>query len=93
MIRSLLFLAALALPLCSPAQEAVPPRFHQMLLIIPFENTSNVPGIDWISEAFPEVLSNRLNAGSVFVISRDDRLSAFDRLGIPAGAKPSRATI
>jgi Flp pilus assembly protein TadD/TolB-like protein len=93
MIRSLLFLAALALPLCSPAQETVPPRFHQMLLIIPFENTSNVPGIDWISEAFPEVLSSRLNAGSLFVISRDDRLSAFDRLGIPAGAKPSRATI
>jgi len=92
-VRSLLFLAALALPLRSPAQEGVPPRSRQMLLIIPFENTSNVPGIDWISEAFPEVLSSRLNAGSLFVISRDDRLSAFDRLGIPAGAKPSRATI
>jgi len=64
-----------------------------MLLIIPFENTSNVPGIDWISEAFPEVLSSRLNTGFLVVISRDDRLSAFDRLGIPAGAKPSRATI
>ncbi len=92
-VRSLLFLAALALPLGSPAQEAVPVRSHQMLLIIPFENTSNVPGIDWISEAFPEVLSSRLNTGSLLVVTRDDRLSAFDRLGIPAGAKPSRATI
>src|SRR5256885_13165686 len=27
------------------------------------------------------------------IIGRDDRLYAFDRLGIPATAKPSRATI
>ena len=26
-------------------------------------------------------------------MTREDRLSAFDRLGIPASAKPSRATI
>ncbi len=26
-------------------------------------------------------------------MSRDDRMSAFDRLGVPTGAKPSRATI
>ncbi len=92
-VRSLLFLAALALPLGSPAQEAALARSHQMLLIIPFENASNVPGIDWISEAFPEVLSSRLNTSSLLVFTRDDRLGAFDRLGIPAGAKPSRATI
>lgn len=29
----------------------------------------------------------------MFLINRDDRLYAFDRLGIPPGAKPSRATI
>src|SRR5205807_3754876 len=60
---------------------------------MPFENASNVPGIDWIGEAFPEVLGNRLNSASLFIIGRDDRLYAFDRLGIPATAKPSRATI
>ena len=64
-----------------------------MLLIMPFENSSTVPGIDWISEAFPEVLGLRLDSGSLFVISRNDRLAAFDRLGIPASAKPSRATV
>src|SRR5262249_48732632 len=35
----------------------------------------------------------RLNAAPLFIISRDDRLLAFDRLGLPATAKPSRATI
>lgn len=34
-----------------------------------------------------------MSAAPLFLISRDDRLYAFDRLGIPAGAKPSRATI
>jgi len=90
----LLCLAAIALPLCSPAQQqAGPVRPSQLLLIIPFENASNVAGIDWIGEAFPEVLGNRLSSSSFFIMSRDDRLSAFDHLGIPASAKPSRATI
>lgn len=60
---------------------------------MPFENNSSVPGIDWISESFPEVLAQRLNAPSLFILSRDDRLNAFDRLSIPAVAKPSRATV
>ncbi|MGC2697147.1 MAG: tetratricopeptide repeat protein [Candidatus Angelobacter sp.] len=93
-VSSLLFIAALVVPLCSPAQQQNRPvRSSQLLLIIPFENTSNTAGLDWVSEAFPEVLSARFGSSSLFVMSRDDRLSAFDRLGIPASAKPSRATI
>ena len=60
---------------------------------MPFENTSDGPGLDWIGEAFPEVLNTRLNGSPLFIISRDDRLSAFDQLGLPAAAKPSRATV
>lgn len=78
---------------CAPAQQPQSIRFNQMLMVMPFENASSVPGIDWIGESFPEVLDNRLNSSSLFLISRDDRIYAFDRLGIPATAKPSRATI
>jgi tetratricopeptide (TPR) repeat protein len=60
---------------------------------MPFENLSRVAGIDWMGEAFPEVLGTRLNSNSLVLVSRADRLSALDRLGLPAGAKPSRATI
>jgi Tfp pilus assembly protein PilF/TolB-like protein len=61
---------------------------------MPFENTSTAAsGIDWIGEAFPEVMGSRLSSSSLVVISRNDRLMAFDRLGLPAAAKPSRATI
>jgi tetratricopeptide (TPR) repeat protein len=87
------FLAALVVPRCSFAQpQAERARPTQILLIMPFENASNVPGIDWVGEAFAEIVGNRLNSGSLFVVSRADRLSALDHLGLPAAAKPSRAT-
>src|SRR5438067_4562127 len=58
-----------------------------------FENSSKVPGIEWISEAFPQVISERLGAPNLYVISRDDRVYAFDHFGIPANLQPSRATL
>jgi Flp pilus assembly protein TadD/TolB-like protein len=87
----LLFLAGSSV-FCA-AQQNEQPGPSQMLLILPFENHSTAPGLDWISEAFPEVLSNRFSRSPLFVLSREDRLSAFDHLGIPASARPSRATV
>ncbi|HLQ50662.1 MAG TPA: tetratricopeptide repeat protein [Terriglobales bacterium] len=63
------------------------------LLILPFENQSHAPGLEWISESFPVVLNQRMSSGSMYIIGRDERLYAFDRLGIPAGVKLSRATV
>ena len=88
-----LLLAIVGTPLGVFAQETGEARITQMLLVMPFENASNDPGMDWIGEAFPEVLNTRLNASPLFLISRADRLSAFDQLGLPETAKPSRATI
>ena len=65
----------------------------QTLVVLPFDNTSNAPGLQWVSEAFPEVLGQRLSSPSIYVISREDRLYAFDRLGIPTAIHPSRATL
>jgi len=93
-VLSLLFLAisVLEAPL-QAQQQSGSARVSRLLLIIPFENTSNATGTDWISESFPEVLSTRLGPSGFFIMGRDDRLNAFDRLGIPPGAKPSRATL
>ncbi len=89
------FTLCAALDAISPAsaQQPQPLRSIQILLILPFENASAAPGIDWIGESFPEVVGNRMTSAPLFIISRDDRLYAFDRLGIPPSAKPSRATI
>lgn len=60
---------------------------------MPFENQSSAPGLEWIGEAFPEVLSQRMASPRIYVISRDDRTYAFDHSGIPQAVLPSRATI
>ncbi len=65
----------------------------QTLMVMPFQNQSTVPGLEWISEAFPEVLSQRMASPRIYVISRDDRSYAFDHSGIPTTVLPSRATI
>lgn len=63
------------------------------IVIIPFENRSEAPGLEWIGESFPELLGQRLTSPSFYVIPREDRLRAYDRAGIPADVHPSRATV
>jgi Tfp pilus assembly protein PilF/TolB-like protein len=65
----------------------------ETVLVLPFDNSTHQPGLEWISEAFPEVLGQRLNTQSLFLISRDDRQYAFDRMGIPVNLHASRATL
>ncbi len=71
--------------------QAVPGT--QTVLVLPFNNSTHQPGLEWIGEAFPEVLGQRLDTQSLFLISRDDRQYAFDRMGIPVNLHASRATL
>lgn len=50
-----------------------------------FEKRSSAPGLEWISEAFPEVLGQRMGSDKTYVLSREYRLHAYD--GAPAGAR------
>ena len=61
--------------------------------MVPFENQSQAPGIEWISDSFPELLQERLNSATLFILPRDDRIRAYDRVGIPVELHPSRATL
>ncbi len=61
--------------------------------MLPFENASKAPGLDWIGEAFVEVLVDRMASPSLYAIARQDRNYAFDRAGVPANVHPSRATL
>ena len=63
------------------------------IIVMPFTNASGAPGLQWISEAFPAFLSERLSSDSILPLSREDRMRAYDRAGIPAEVQPSRASI
>jgi tetratricopeptide (TPR) repeat protein len=64
----------------------------RILLVLPFDNRSGQPSLEWIREAAPEILSSRFAAAGFAPMSRADRLYALDHLGLPQGFHPSRAT-
>ena len=75
------------------AQSSTPePSPGRLILVLPFDNRSDQPNLDWISEAIPEVLNRRLASAGFLPISRDDRLYALDHLGLPSTFQPSRAS-
>ncbi len=92
--RSIIFAGALLIASSFRlAQAQSPANSTRTIIVMPFENGSSAPGIQWIGEAFPEILSQRLTSPTIFALQRDDRLRAYDRAGIPAQVQPTRATI
>ena len=65
----------------------------QTLLVVPFENRSRAPGLEWIGDSFPELLKQRLDSPSIYVLPYEDRIRAYDRLGVPIELRASRPTI
>jgi tetratricopeptide (TPR) repeat protein len=64
----------------------------RVVLVLPFENRSGNPSLNWIGDSFPDTLNKRLTSVGFLTLSRDDRAFAYDHLGLPEGFKPSRAT-
>lgn len=91
--RLALLLVALACLIAGRGASAQNLPGTQTLVVMPFENQSSAPGLEWIGESFPEVLSQRMASPRLFVVSREDRVYAFDHSGIPMTVMPSRATI
>jgi len=83
---------AIFLTFSAVAVAQSPHATGQNILVIPFENRSQAPGLEWIGDSFPELLQERLDLPTIFVLPREDRLRAYDRLGIPLELRPSRAT-
>lgn len=85
--------ALLYLPVFGLAQNATEaPASARLLLVLPFENRTSQPNLDWIGEGASDIFNRRLDSAGFLTISRDDRLYALDRLGLPLNFQPSRAT-
>ena len=90
-MRTVLLVLVFFLP-CGMMAQSPAAIGGRLLLVLPFDNRSDQPNLDWISEAVPEVLNRRLTSAGFMPISRDDRLYALDHLGLPATFQPSRAS-
>jgi tetratricopeptide (TPR) repeat protein len=64
----------------------------RILLVLPFDNGSGQPNLEWIREAAPQILGSRFLSAGFAPLSRADRLYALDHLGLPAGFQPSHAS-
>jgi tetratricopeptide (TPR) repeat protein len=71
------------------ATEAVKGR---ILLVLPFDNGTGQPNLEWVREAAPELLSARFASAGFAPMSRADRMYALDHLGLPQQFQPSRAS-
>ena len=92
-VRRAVFLLAVSLLLCPALRAQQPSAWGRTLVVIPFENTSSAPGLDWLGEGFAEALRSQLDSPVLYVATREERLRAYDRQGIPGGLHPSRATV
>jgi len=84
----LLALTALLLPQIARSQDTG----GRVVLVLPFDNRSGNPSLNWIGDSFPDTLDQRLNSAGFLTISHDDRAYALDHLGLPPDFRPSRAT-
>ena len=66
---------------------------RETLLIFPFENESRMANLDWLGEGLSELTTERLEDRGVNVLSREDRLSTLEKMGLPDSARFSHATI
>jgi tetratricopeptide (TPR) repeat protein len=77
----------------SPSQTAAANAGKgSILLVLPFDNRTGQPSLEWIREAAPALLSSRFASAGFAPLSRADRLFALDHLGLPQGFQPSRAS-
>ncbi|MHB2006871.1 MAG: tetratricopeptide repeat protein [Acidobacteriaceae bacterium] len=94
--RSLILCASVALAaLPSLAQSQSPNETDwdgHLVWVLPFENNSTQPGLDWIGASFPDILNARLSSAGFLTIRREDRRYAMRHLGLPADFHPTQAT-
>lgn len=90
------FAATLFASLALVAGAAMSARAQQgvsdVVMILPFENTSGQKEFNWVGESFSDQLADLLGSHGLRVVSSDARELAYQRLRVPASIIPSRAT-
>src|ERR1700687_1568461 len=64
----------------------------EIVVVLPFENTSTHPEYNWVGESFADSLSELLSKPGLIVVSSDERSQAYQQVGLPETMIPSRAT-
>jgi tetratricopeptide (TPR) repeat protein len=87
----LMLLAAPHAPAQAKTPEGATAGKNRILLVLPFDNATGQPNLDWIREAAPAILDARFSSAGFAPMSRADRMYALDHLGLPQQFQPSHA--
>src|SRR4030081_1746084 len=82
----------LLLTICVAGCAGQTPYGSDVVMVLPFENTSNHPEYNWVGEIFADSLAELLKKPGLLVVSSDERELAYQRLRLPETVIPSRAT-
>ena len=74
------------------ATDAASAGKNRILLVLPFDNGTGQPSLEWVREAAPEILDARFASAGFAPMNRADRMYALDHLGLPQQFQPSRAS-
>jgi tetratricopeptide (TPR) repeat protein len=74
------------------SRQAVAQGAGDVVMVLPFENTSNRLEYNWVGESFADSLAELLKKPGLVVVSSDERQLAYQRLRLPETIIPSRAT-
>lgn len=85
------FVLAVSLAFC-PMETRAQTSSAEIVLVLPFENTSEHPEYNWVGESFADSLTSLLDKPGLIVVSSDERAVAYQRLRLPQTVIPSRAT-
>ena len=81
---------AMLLSLATPLSARSNP---ESVLVFAFENQTDDRNIDWIGTGLSELVVERLSAErDLYIFNRDERTTAYERMGIPESAAITRAT-
>src|SRR5215467_12280917 len=72
----------------SPARAQNPTA--DVVMVLPFENTSNRAEYNWVGESFADALAELLNKPGLIVVSSDERELAYHQLRLPETVIPRR---
>src|SRR5215204_1419298 len=81
-------LASFLVPSHAQAQNPV----ADVVMVLPFANTSNRAEYNWVGESFADALAELLNKPGLIVVSSDERELAYQNLRLPETVIPSTAT-
>jgi tetratricopeptide (TPR) repeat protein len=76
----------------APANSSSTAR-AETVVVFPFENAGHEAGKDWLGEGLAELTADRLQGRGPMVFSREERLAALEKLGLPAYSRFTRATM